>query len=222
MTRYMPVVGLLVLVQVCEQLVSTQPAQEQHAYHAACSSQLFGANAPRLAADLFLSHLQLSQQQQLQQGPQYSVAAGATPQQPQRHTGKSARKSSSRQPLRQPSAVLDLWDEYAAALPRSNKQFRQLMQRQWDHQLPPGAEAGYVGTLATDAMLGAATGPKQAARGWFGSVGGVDSCSEDAEDAGPAAGQLLHSVLQAAGVELLAFEQQLHQLQQHCCEVLRC
>jgi hypothetical protein len=65
-----------------------------------------------------------------------------------------------------------------------NKQFRQLMQRHWDQQLPHGVEAGYVGTLATDPTLGAASslearGPKQAARGWLRSVNGVSSCSQE-------------------------------------------
>jgi hypothetical protein len=96
------------------------------------------------------------------------------------------------------------------------------MQRQWDQQLPPNLEAGYVGTLATDAMLGAALGPQHVARGWLGSVNGLSSCSEEEEDGGDAepAGQLLlHKVLQAAAVDLLGFEQQLCQLQQQCCKM---
>ena len=215
--------ALLVPLQVCAQPANTQPTQDQHAYHAAYSSQLFGANAPKLAAELLLSHLQLPQQQQAQQrqGQHSATAAHPIPQQPQRRTGKSARKSS-RQLRMQSAAVGDLWDEYAAALPRSNKQFRQVMQRQWDQQLPPNLEAGYVGTLATDAMLGAALGPKHVARGWLGSVNGLSSCSEEEEDGGDAkpAGQLLlHKVLQAAGVDLLGFEQQLCQLQQQCCKM---
>jgi hypothetical protein len=219
-------VPCLCRLQVCAQLAKTQPAQDQHAYHTANSSQLFGANAPKLAAELLLSHLQLSQQQQAQQrqGQHSATAAHPIPQQPQRRTGKSARKSS-RQSHVPSGAVGDLWDEYAAALPRSNKQFRQLMQRQWDQQLPLGIEAGYVGTLATDPMLGAALGPQQAARGWLGSVRGVDSCSEEEEvgsDVEQAGQLLLHKVLQAAGVDLLGFEQQLCQLQQQCCKMHIC
>lgn len=155
-----------------------QPEQEQQGYQAAgCSSpQLFGAHAPKQVAELLTACLQPPSEPQVQTvgGPCAAV---------HRDAPSSIRSSSSRQQL-------DLWDEYATALPRSNKQFRQLMQRQLQ---------GSPGTLATDAGLLMEASAPAAQAGWEGS----SSSSSDGERADKSAAtnqQLVSNVLEAAGV----------------------
>lgn len=154
-----------------------RPEQEQQGYQAAgCSSpQLFGAHAPKQVAELLTACLQPPSEPQAQTlgGPRAAV---------QRDAPSSSSSSSSR-------SQLDLWDEYAAALPRTNKQFRQLMQRQLQ---------GSPGTLATDAGLLVEASAPAGQAGWEGS-----SSSSDGERAVASAAtnqQLVFRILEAAGV----------------------
>lgn len=183
--------------------------------------QLFGAHTPRLVADLFTAHLQLSKQQhlvELRSGQEAAAHAPSaqTPQQQEDQgvVSSSSRASSSRQPQQQAkrsSVYVDLWDDYAAALPRSNKQFRQLMQRQWGKQVH---EAGFVGSIAPAAVLLAAAGD---------SDNDVDdgdhAAPEEGDETSPAdTNRLLHRVLKTAGLNLLHCEQQLSGLAAARCK----
>lgn len=163
-----------------------QPEQEQQGYQAAgCSSpQLFGVHAPKQVAELLAACLQPPSEPQAQTvgGPRAAV---------QRDAPSGSRSSSSSRPQ------LDLWDEYAAALPRTNKQFRQLMQRQLQ---------GSPGTLATDAGLLVEASAPAAQAGWEGSSSSIDgerACTSAATNQ-----QLVSNILEASGVL-----QQLQQLQ---------
>lgn len=203
-------------LQVCRQPLQEQSLQfEQHGYQADASSQLFGTHAPNQVADLLMACIQ-----PIKQLTSTASQSQLRQQQQQQCTGGSVRRSSSSR--QQCSPQLDLWDEYAAALPRSNKQFRQLMQRQWGRQLQ-GAPDGYVGTLATDAGLLAAAEPGRGSRcssrkrvnDWVGSNDDEAGC----ERADRAAAQLVQQVLQAAGVDLRGLQEQLHQLQGQCLQL---
>jgi hypothetical protein len=206
-------------LQVCRQPLPDQALQhEQHSYQGDHSSQLFGAHAPSQVADLIMACIQPSKQQA-------SMASQPKQQQQRRCTRGSMRRStsstSSSSNKQQCSPQLDLWDEYAAALPRSNKQFRQLMQRQWDKQLQ-GAPNGYVGTLATDAGLLAAaeaghssSSSRKRLNIWAGSSDGERSGLRDDR----AAENLVQQVLQAAGVDLRGLQEQLQQLQSQCLQL---
>jgi hypothetical protein len=206
-------------LQVCRQPLHEQSTQdEQLGYMADHSSQLFGTHAPSQVADLLMACIQPSKQQTS------TTSQPKQQQQQQQHcTGGSMRRnssSSSSSSKKQCSSQLDLWDEYAAALPRSNKQFRQLMQRQWDKQLQ-GAPDGYVGTLATDAGLLAAAeaGHSSSSRkrwdNWADSSDGEGSDGRDDR----AAEKLVQQVLQTAGVDLWGLQEQLQQLQGQCLQL---
>jgi hypothetical protein len=157
-----------------------QPEQEQHGYQASgCSSpQLFGAHAPRQVAQLLSACLQPQSEPQAQ-------TVGGTRDAVQPQDAPSRRRSSSGSSSR---PQLDLWDEYAAALPRSNKQFRQLMQRQLQ---------GSPGTLATDAGLLVEASAPAAQTGWEGSSG---RDGERADASAADSQRLVSDVLAAAGV----------------------
>jgi hypothetical protein len=214
------------------------PALEEEAEESANADewpvQLFGVHVVDAAADLLLaqmhnSSIQQSQQQQQQGGSGASGGMqGSTPQQQQQglpfeggSLQRRSRKHSSsthHMPGGSTAAVLDLWDEYATRLPRSNKQYRQLMQQQWEQQLQ-GARAGSIGVLQPDALLLAAAKADQAAyqqgpcrpRGAVLADEGL--AGQPWEQSGDSAAQLVQQVLQTVGLDLSVYQQRLQKLQ---------
>jgi len=178
-------------LQVCQpSAVNAESSQEPtHPFN-----QLFGVHTPKLAADLLAG--QLRRCKPLGTAPEQQLPRHAP--QDTKHTTSS--RCGTRPQQRQQSNHLDLWDEYAAALPRSNKQFRRLMQRQWDQQLP-GAEAGFMGTLAQQGVLLAAADAGSAAdhraAGTY-----SDRHYQQQQATGVDSSQLLQRVLETAAVDL--------------------
>jgi hypothetical protein len=206
-----------VLLQVCLQGGLGKSLQEDATY----SIRLFGVHTPKLASDLLLGHLQLGETPQVQNSAEAKVVLQQQqPADASNQTRSSSSSSSGRQRQQRSAAhQLDLWDEYAAALPRSNKQYRQLMKRQWDEQLQ-GVQAGFVGTVSADAMILAATEapmpPGRRGAAWL----GVDLAAEssDGRGAGPGSSQqVMDQVLQKAALDLWGLQQQLQKLQEHSC-----
>lgn len=186
--------------QVCQpSAVNGESSQEPtHPFN-----QLFGVHTPKLAADLLLAgQLQRCKQQPPGTAPEQQAPQHAA--QDSKHTTSS--RCGTRQQLRQQPSHLDLWDEYAAALPRSNKQFRRLMQRQWDQQLP-GAEAGFMGTLAPQEVLLAAADAGSAAD--HRPAGSNSDRHYQQQATGVDSSQLLQRVLETASVNLGEMEEQL-------------
>lgn len=200
-----------VLLQVCGQGGLGGPLQDDAAH----SIQLFGVHTPKLASNLLLDHLQLSGTPQIQPAAESKVQQQQQqPASPSNHTSSSS--SSRHWQQRSAAHQLDLWDEYAAALPRSNKQYRQLIKRQWAEQLQ-GVQAGFVGTVSADAMMLAAADagmhPSRRGAAWLGvdeaTGSGAGGCG------GPGTSQqVVDQLLQKGAIDLWHLQQQLQKLQE--------
>lgn len=204
---------LLLLPQVCQPVGAGCGATDgQQQYTAPTQTQpLFGVHTQAAAADLLLAQLQLAVQQQQHEDEESSSTAapptaskGSRPQQQQQQRQKQHNKHK-----QQEWHANSLWDDYAAALPRSNRQFVALMQRQWDQQLHAGFAGGHLTPGAVVMCGGGADADARRAMptGTTGTLGHAD------DEGGTGDEVLLAAVLKAAGIDLAALQQALQQLQ---------
>jgi hypothetical protein len=178
----------------------------------AAGTTLFGVHTPRLAAGLLAAQLQ----QRSGQRPERRVASGSSSSSSHDWSGssRSSRDHHRHQPhhhhLHEHDSAVD---DYAVALPRTNRQFKQLMQRQHNELAAGGA--GYLGSMRSRDLLLAAAQAAAVTDGSSDLAAALDGGSSnggrlrqrqqrsmnDDDD-----GCLLHLVLAAAGVDMLQLQ----------------